>query len=85
MQTALYGKIKEIRKTGGQWWIGGNTHNVPFYCNNSTEDKTKVRKAIIDEDSLVGTQSCKARVNDGYEWLNENLYLVSNKYKMATS
>ena len=30
MQTALYGKIKQSRETGGGWLIGGNTHDITF-------------------------------------------------------
>ena len=49
MQTALYGKIKERREAGGKWWIDENTQTLPFNCSNRTQDKTKVRKALIDE------------------------------------
>ena len=44
-KTVLYSKIKERRETGGEWLIGAHTQN----CNNATQEKTKVRKALIDE------------------------------------
>ena len=31
MQTALYGKIKEGRETGGEWLTGANTQNIPYF------------------------------------------------------
>ena len=50
MQTALYDKIKERIETVGKWLIGANTkHTLPFNCNNTMQDKTKARKASIDE------------------------------------
>ena len=31
MQTALYGKIKERRERRGEWLIGAQTQNVPYF------------------------------------------------------
>ena len=45
MQTALYGKIKE-RKS--EWLIGVNTQNVLYLSIAATQDKTKARKARIN-------------------------------------
>ena len=43
MQTALHGKIKERK---GEWLIGASTQlTLPFNCSNTTQDKTKARKA----------------------------------------
>ena len=50
-KTALYGK-KEERDTRGEWLIGAHTQNIgilPFNCNNTIQNKTKSRKALIDE------------------------------------
>ena len=41
MQTTFYGKIKEGRAT---------KHTLPFNCSDTTQDKTKARKAPIDKD-----------------------------------
>ena len=51
MRTALHGKIKERREreTGGEWLIGANTQNIPYISNVVTQDKTKARRAPIDE------------------------------------
>ena len=46
MQTALYGKIKERR---GEWLMGANTQNVPYFSIVATQHKTKAHKAPIDE------------------------------------
>ena len=49
MQTTLYGKIKQWRKTGGEWLIGGDTRKIPFNCSNTRQDKIKARKARIND------------------------------------
>ena len=39
--------------SGGEQLIGEDTQNIgtlPFSCNNKTQDKKKMRKALIDED-----------------------------------
>ena len=46
MQKVLYAKIKEKR---GKWLSGANTQNIPFNCNNATQDKTNACKALNDE------------------------------------
>ena len=46
MQKVLYAKIKEKR---GKWLFGANTQNIPFNCNNATQDKTNACKALNDE------------------------------------
>ena len=44
-------------------WSALHTQNIPFNCNNTIKDKTKIRKAPIDGGKDV--QACKARINDG--------------------
>ena len=41
MQTALYGKIKERR---GEWLIGANTQNVPYFSIVAIQHKTRQRR-----------------------------------------
>ena len=41
MQTALYGKIKERR---GEWLIGANTQNVPYFSIVAIQNKTRQRR-----------------------------------------
>ena len=43
MQTALYGKIKECRETGGEWLIGANTQNIRHLSIVATQYKTRQR------------------------------------------
>ena len=43
MQTALYGKIKERK---GAWLIEHTKLTLPFNYSNTTQDKTKARKAL---------------------------------------
>ena len=47
MQTNLYGKTKEWR---GEWLIGANTQNVPYFSIVATQHKTRqrwVRRLLI--------------------------------------
>ena len=49
METALYGKIKERRKTR-EWLIGANTQNIPYLSIAvTTQDKKQVWKLPTDE------------------------------------
>ena len=43
MQTALYGKITERK---GAWLIDHTKLTLPFNYSNTTQDKTKARKAL---------------------------------------
>ena len=50
METALYGKIKERKKTREEWLIGANTQNIPYLSIAvTTQDKKQVRKLPTDE------------------------------------
>ena len=44
MQTALHGKIKERRETGGEWLIGANTQNILYLSIVATQYKTRQRR-----------------------------------------
>ena len=44
MQTALYGKIKERRKTRGECLIGVSTQNIPYLSIVATQDKTRQKR-----------------------------------------
>ena len=70
MQTAVYGKIKESRETGGEWIIGTNTQNIPYFSIVATQHKTnqrRVRRLLMRVKGVVA-QACKARkacIKDG--------------------
>ena len=49
MQTVLYGKTKESREGGGEWFIEANAQNIPPFSTAAKQDKTKAGKAPIDE------------------------------------
>ena len=55
MQTALCGKIKESRETGGEWLIETNAqHTLLSNCSNTTQDKTKASSLL----TRVKSRSC---------------------------
>ena len=62
MQTALYGEIKENRETGGEWLIGANTQDIPYFSIVATQDKTRQRRV---RRLLMRVKTRKARINDG--------------------
>ena len=71
MQTAFYGKIKERREMGGEWWIGENTQNIHYLSTVATEHKTRQRciKHLLTAGTADSSepQVQQACINDGYE------------------
>ena len=61
MQTALYGKIKERRKTRGECLIGVSTQNIPYLSIVATQDKTRQKRT---RRLLMRVKARKARIND---------------------
>ena len=58
MQTALCGKIKESRETGGEWLIETNAqHTLLSNCSNTTQEKTKASSLL----TRVKSRSCPDR------------------------
>ena len=47
-------------------WSARIKHTLPFNCTNTTQDKTKARKASIDEGkgAQIGAQARKELIND---------------------
>ena len=63
-KTVLYCKIKERRKTGGEWLIGAHTQkdNLPFNCNNTTQRRVRRLLMRVKARRRVGAL---ARINGG--------------------
>ena len=43
-------------------WKAHTKHTLPFNCNNTIQEKTKLRKMPVDEGQ--GTQGMQAVIND---------------------
>ena len=68
MQKAIYGKIKEIRQTCGEWLTGANTQNIPYFSIVATKYKTRQRRV---RRLLMRIQARRCVVMMGKEHIND--------------